>query len=109
MLITDFSTQNLDVFYDWMLMAFYERYHDPNGTFLLLRLLLFKTHLDMPDMPVDHSLRKHIKDLTAVSNQIVLDILENAAEYLEDIDFVQDDDLLLESLHQQAISQDRLL
>jgi len=104
-----FLDPNLDVFYDWMLRTFHERNHNPNGTFILLRLLLFETHMNMPDMPVDPRLRDHIKGLTAVSNQIVLDTLENAAEYLEDIDVVQDDDPLLESLNRHAITQDQQL
>jgi radical SAM superfamily enzyme YgiQ (UPF0313 family) len=105
----DFLDPRLDAFYDWMLTTFHERNHSPSGTFLLLRLLLFETHLDMPDQPVDAYLRDHVRGLTAVSNRITLDTLESAAEYLESLEVAPEDDPVLESLRQHAVAQDHQL
>jgi len=105
----DFLDPRLDAFYNWMLTAFHERNHSPTGTLLLLRLLLFETHLNLPDVPVDPILRERVKDLTAVSNQVVLDTLESAAEYLESLDAPNEDDPVLATLHQHAVNQDHQL
>ena len=104
-----FLDSRLDDFYDWLLTTFHERNHSPNGTFLLLRLLLFESNLDMPGMPVDPVLRDYVRSLTAVSNQVTLDTLENAADYLESVEDVQGDDPVLESLARHAITQDHQL
>lgn len=105
-----FLDPRLDTYYNWTLDTFHERNHSPSGTFLLLRLLLFETNLDMPDRPVDPSLRDHVRALTAVSNQVTLDTLEYAADYLESQDGrVDGGDPVLESLRQHGITQDQQL
>jgi len=102
-----FLDPRLDKFYDWMLSAFHERNHNPKGTFLLLRLLLFETHLNLPDYPVDSILRDRVKRLTSVSNRIVLDTLENALDYIDKQETVPEDDPVLEALQQHAVIMDR--
>jgi len=102
-----FMDPRLDAFYDWMLAAFHERNHSPSGTFLLLRLLLFETHLNLPGNPVDRALKEHVKALTAVSNRMVLDMLEDAAEYIESLSSVPANDPVLESLCRHSIAENR--
>ena len=101
-----FLDPRLDAFYNWMEAAFHDRNQNPDGTLLTLRWLLFESHLNMPDYPLNPMFRERVEILTALSTEITLDILENAAGYLENLETVPKNDPLLEFLRQHAIAQD---
>jgi radical SAM superfamily enzyme YgiQ (UPF0313 family) len=78
-----FLDSRLDVFYDWSLHAFLKRNFAVDGTWNLLRVLLYEAHLAFPDRPIDPVFRDSAHALTAVSNQLLLSAVERAVDVIE--------------------------
>jgi hypothetical protein len=60
------------------------RNYGKDATWDRLRGLLFEARLDYPDRPHDPDYRMAAQTLTAASNTLLLDIAEEAVDYLED-------------------------
>lgn len=74
----------LDLFYDWMVEAFYERNFTNQGLCHILRGLLFEAHLRLPARNrVTDAQRAYIHHLTAVCNRIACYTLRAAVDYVE--------------------------
>lgn len=93
-----FNDPRLDVFYDWTLGAFADRNHSASGTANLLRLLLFESHLNLPGISSDRIARDQIQNLSALSNQLLLDTAEIALDQIESQENCRVEDTTLNSL-----------
>jgi radical SAM superfamily enzyme YgiQ (UPF0313 family) len=79
-----FLDPKLDIFYDWMIKAFYERNFTHQGLCHILRGLLFEARLRLPRRNrVTESQRAYLQYLTAVCNQIACYTLRCAVDHLE--------------------------
>ena len=76
----DFLDPRLDRFYDWTLDTFAERSFTAHGTANLLRLLLYESHLDLPDRPSDPLFQDRVRALTSLSNGLLVDTTEAALD-----------------------------
>jgi anaerobic magnesium-protoporphyrin IX monomethyl ester cyclase len=78
-----FLDPRLDVLWDFSMVAFAGRNYGPEATWDRLRSLLFEARLDYPDRPHDPSFRNAAHTLTSASNTLLLDVAEEALEYIE--------------------------
>ena len=90
-----------------MLETFSDRHYSPNGMLAILRLLVLQSHLSFPDMPADPVFRDIIHAVTAVSNQITIDVADQAAEYLAEGVGGDPKDPVLSMLREQHTAHDR--
>ena len=102
-----FKDPKLDVFYDWLLETFSERNHTADGTVNLLRLMLFETALSFDGKPRDPVMLAAVRGLTAVSNQVMIDCVEAAAQHIEEAD-VADPGMLAAIANTHAVEDRRL-
>ena len=74
----------LDLFYDWMVEAFYERNFTNQGLCHILRGLLFEAHLRLSTRNrVNDAQRAYVHHLTAVCNRVACYTLRSAIDYIE--------------------------
>jgi radical SAM superfamily enzyme YgiQ (UPF0313 family) len=78
-----FLDPRLDVLWDFSLIAFAGRNYGADATWDRLRNLLFEACLDFPDRPRDPDLLTAARTLASSSNRLLLDITEEAVEYIE--------------------------
>jgi len=79
-----FLDPKLDLFYDWMLDAFYERNFSNSGLCNILRSLIFEAHLNLAGYrKIDGAKRMRLHHLTAVCNGIACYTLNAGLEYIE--------------------------
>lgn len=79
-----FLDPKLDMFYGWMVEAFYERNFTNQGLCHILRALLFEAHLRLPSRNrVTDTQRAYLHHLTAVCNRIACYTLRSAIDYIE--------------------------
>jgi hypothetical protein len=104
-----FLEPRLDVLYDWLLDSFAERNFAPFGTVNILRRLLFEAALDRPGRPANAEFLALARGLTAVSNQILLDTVEAAVDYIESLETISSDDPTLAALKAHNTTQDARL
>lgn len=78
-----FLDRRLDAFYDFSLWVFASRHHDSAGSANLLRLLLFHAHLRDERGFADRKLATVARELTQISNLLVLDVLEAGLAHIE--------------------------
>jgi radical SAM superfamily enzyme YgiQ (UPF0313 family) len=81
-----FLDPRLDALWDFSLVAFADRNYGKDATWDRLRGLLFEARLDYPDRPHDPDFRIAARTLTAASNTLLLDIAEEAVDYIEKAD-----------------------
>jgi hypothetical protein len=80
----NFLDPKLDIFYDWMIRAFYERNFTNQGLCHLLRGLLFEAHLRLPGRSrVTESQRAYLHYLTAICNRTACYTLRCAVDHIE--------------------------
>lgn len=80
----NFLDRKLDVFYDWMIGAFYERNFTHQGLCHILRSLIFEAHLRLSRRnSVTESQRAYLHYLTAVCNRVACYTLRCAADHIE--------------------------
>lgn len=104
-----FLDPRLDLFYDWTLGAFADRNHSVSGTANLLRRLLFDASLNLPGGRLDPRLAVRVRQLSAVSNGLLLDAAEMALDHIESGAAVSPDDETLAMIEAQHAAQDELL
>lgn len=104
-----FLDPKLDGLYTWLLDTFSERNFTASGTQNLLRLLLFESHLNLPDRLVDPVYREMVKCITSVSNKIALETIDNALDRIESQDVFDPEDRVLGQLREHHTAQDHLL
>ncbi len=80
-----FLDPRLDALWDFSLAAFAGRNYGKDATWDLLRGLLFEARLDYPDRPHDPDFRMAARRLAAASNARLLDVAEEAVDYLENV------------------------
>ena len=80
-----FLDPRLDVLWDFSMVAFAGRNYGKEATWDRLRSLLFEARLDYPGRPHDPSFRRAARMLTAASNTLLLDVAEEAIDYIERI------------------------
>ena len=78
-----FLDPRLDVLWDFSMVAFAGRNYGPEATWDRLRSLLFEARLDYPDRPHDPAFRTAARTLTSASNRVLLDVAEEALDYIE--------------------------
>lgn len=79
-----FLDAKLDIFYDWMIRAFYERNFTHQGLCHMLRGLLFEARLRLPwRNRVTESQRAYLHYLTAVCNRTACYTLRCAVDHIE--------------------------
>lgn len=78
-----FLDQRLDALWDFSLVAFADRNYGKDATWDRLRGLLFEARLDYPDRPHDPHFRQAAQTLAAASNTLLLDVAEEAVNYIE--------------------------
>ena len=78
-----FLDPRLDALWDFSLVAFAGRNYGKDATWDRLRGLLFEARLDYPDRPHDPGYRLAARSLVAASNTLLLDVAEEAVDYLE--------------------------
>jgi hypothetical protein len=81
-----FLDVRLDLFYDWGLASFAHRNHASDGTANLLRVLGFEAALDLPERPRNRALRALVRNLTSLSNGVLLATLESALAHVRTLD-----------------------
>ena len=81
-----FLDPRLDVLWDFSMVAFAGRNYGPEATWDRLRSLLFEARLDYPDRPHDPAFRTAARTLTSASNTLLLDVAEEAIDYIERAD-----------------------
>jgi hypothetical protein len=81
-----FLDSRLDVLWDFSLVAFSGRNYGKDATWDRLRSLLFEARLDFPDLPHDPDFLEAAQSLTEASNTLLLDIAEEALDYVETAD-----------------------
>ncbi|OGQ59025.1 MAG: hypothetical protein A3J24_08410 [Deltaproteobacteria bacterium RIFCSPLOWO2_02_FULL_53_8] len=99
-----FLDERLDVFYDWALNAFYGWNYGEDGIVSLMRAVLFDVSVELPDRPSDTRLRREARQLAAVSNKVMVNLLELALEYIEErvvVDLKKDETLAGLTSHAQ--------
>ena len=80
----NFLDPKLDIFYEWMIRAFYERNFTNQGLCHLLRGLLFEAHLRLPGRNrVTESQRAYLHYLTAICNRTACYTLRCAVDHIE--------------------------
>ncbi len=105
----EFLDPRLDRFYNWLLETFAGRNTTSSGTLNLLRLRLFEANLNLPERPVDATRLGILRSLTAVSNRIALDTLEEGLNYVEGRPDVAAEDPFLRRLTEHHLAQDARL
>lgn len=103
----DFMEPRVDNYFRWLLETFSDRHYSPNGTLAILRILVLQSHLNFPDMPTDPFFRDAIHAMTSVSNQITIDVADQAAEYLAKGPEGDANDPVLGMLRDQHTAHDR--
>jgi anaerobic magnesium-protoporphyrin IX monomethyl ester cyclase len=79
-----FLDAKLDIFYDWMIRAFYERNFTHQGLCHILRGLLFEASLRLPGRSrVTEAQRAYLRSLTSVCNRIACYTLRCAVDHIE--------------------------
>lgn len=78
-----FLDPRLDVLWDFSLVAFAGRNYGKDAIWDLLRGLLFEARLDFPDRPYDPDFLSAARTLTNASNTALIDVAEQALEYIE--------------------------
>jgi anaerobic magnesium-protoporphyrin IX monomethyl ester cyclase len=73
-----FLDPRLDALWDFSLVAFAGRNYGPNATWNSLRNLLFEARLDYPDRPHDPQFRRAAQRLSARSNELLIEVTEEA-------------------------------
>ncbi len=101
-----FLDPRLDVLWDFSLVAFRGRNYGRDATWDRLRSLLFEARLDYPDRPHDPDFRAAAFSLTAASNSLLLDVAEEALDYVETTASPRADDRALLELARYAREQD---
>jgi radical SAM superfamily enzyme YgiQ (UPF0313 family) len=101
-----FLDPRLDVMWDFSLVAFADRNYGKDATWDRLRGLLFEARLDYPDRPHDPDFRIAAQTLTAASNTLLLDVAEEAVDYIEKADVRDASDPALLSLARFAREED---
>ncbi|HEY3258621.1 MAG TPA: radical SAM protein, partial [Gemmatimonadaceae bacterium] len=81
-----FLDPRLDSLWDFSLIAFAGRNYGKDATWDRLRSLLFEARLDYPDRPHDPDFRLAARTLTESSNNLLLDVAEEAVEHFESCD-----------------------
>ena len=81
-----FLDSRLDVLWDFALIAFAGRNYGEDATWDRLRGLLFEARLDYPDLPHDPEFRVGAQSLANASNTLLLDVAEEALDYVETAD-----------------------
>jgi anaerobic magnesium-protoporphyrin IX monomethyl ester cyclase len=105
-----FVDPRLDVFYDWTLSAFADRNHSASGTANVLRLLLFDAKLNLPqESVIQPQLADRIQQLSALSNQLLLDAAEMALDHVEGGGAVDASDETLATLESYHAREDARL
>lgn len=87
-----FLDQRLDTLWDFSLVAFAGRNYGKNAVWDLLRGLLFEARLDFPDRPHDPGFLATARTLTEASNNLMLDIAEEALDRIERMEKPELDD-----------------
>lgn len=106
-----FLERKLDIFYDWMIRAFYERNFTHQGLCHILRSLLFESRLRLPNRNrVTESQRAYLHYLTAVCNRIACYTLRCAIDHIESMDDLAADPTYLDGLvTHEKIEESRLI
>ncbi len=104
-----FLDARLDLFYDWTLSAFADRNHSASGTANLLRRLLFDAKLNLAAGRLDPQVTARVQQLSAISNQLLLDTAEMALDHLESGAAVDANDETLAMLEAHHASEDERL
>ncbi|HXH40331.1 MAG TPA: radical SAM protein [Thermoanaerobaculia bacterium] len=78
-----FLDPRLDALWDFSLVAFTERNYGKGATWDRLRSLLFEARIDYPNRPHDPHFLSAARTLTDASNTILLDVAEEALDYVE--------------------------
>jgi hypothetical protein len=78
-----FLDTRLDVLWDFSLIAFAGRNYGKDAIWDRLRGLLFEARLDYPGLPHDPDFRSAAQTLVAASNALLLDVAEEALDYIE--------------------------
>lgn len=79
----NFLDPRLDAMWDFSLVAFAGRNYGKDAIWDRLRGLLFEAQLDFPDRPSDPDFLTAARTLTNASNTLLLDVAEEALEFLE--------------------------
>lgn len=101
-----FLDPRLDALWDFSLIAFAGRNYGKDATWDRLRGLLFEARLDYPDRPHDPDFRIAAQTLTAASNTLLLDVAEEAVDYIEAADVPDASDPALVRLARFAREED---
>jgi radical SAM superfamily enzyme YgiQ (UPF0313 family) len=101
-----FLDPRLDVLWDFSLVAFTGRNDGKHATWDLMRGLLFEARLDYPDMPHDPDYLRATRRLADASNTVLIDVAEEAIDYIEGTPGAQADDLALVRLARFARGED---
>lgn len=101
-----FLDPRLDALWDFSLVAFADRNYGKDATWDRLRGLLFEARLDYPDRPHDPDFRAAAQTLTVASNTLLLDVAEEAVDYIEAMDIPDARDPTLVSLARFARQED---
>jgi anaerobic magnesium-protoporphyrin IX monomethyl ester cyclase len=78
-----FLDPRLDALWDFSLVAFADRNYGKDATWDRLRGLLFEARLDYPHRPHDPEFRRAAQTLATASNTLLLDVAEEAVDFLE--------------------------
>lgn len=78
-----FLDDRLDAFYNWAHSTFHGRNFGEVGTVSLMRAAFFEASVELPDSPGDSRLQREIRELAAVSNNTMVDILELSLDHIE--------------------------
>ncbi len=78
-----FLDPRLDALWDFSLAAFAGRNYGKDATWDRLRGLLFEARLDYPDRPHSPEFLEAARTLTAASNALLIDVAEEALDYIE--------------------------
>lgn len=101
-----FLDPRLDALWDFSLVAFADRNYGKDATWDRLRSLLFEARLDYPDRPHDPAFRVAARRLTEASNNLLVDVAEEAVEHFENQDVAAANDPALMRLARFAREED---
>lgn len=101
-----FLDPRLDVLWDFSLVAFAGRNYGKDATWDRLRGLLFEARLDYPDRPHDPEFRIAARELTEASNTLLLDVAEEAVDFIEQAKSPDSSDPVLMRLARCAREED---
>ena len=102
-----FLDPRLDVLWDFSLIAFAGRNYGKDATWDRLRGLLFEARLDYPDRPHDPDFLMAARTLVHSSNTLLLNVAEEALDYIESSDVHDTSDPTLIKLARFAREEDK--